>query len=127
MRLLLDSNVLLWALGGDDRLGSEARARIADPASVVWVSAATVWELEIKRARGRLRLPADLAAAVRERGGRELAVSFEHGAEAARLPPHHRDPFDRMLVAQARAESLVLVTGDAELGRYDVRILSARD
>ena len=126
MRLLLDSNVLLWGLGGDARLGAEARARIADPASVVWVSAATVWELEIKRARGRLRLPADLAAAVRERGGRELAVTFEHGVEAGHLPPHHRDPFDRMLVAQARAEGLVLVTADEQLSRYEVQILPAR-
>jgi PIN domain nuclease of toxin-antitoxin system len=86
----------------------------------VLVSAATIWELEIKRALGRLDAPPDLSSSVREAGYTALAVTFEHAIEAGRLPPVHADPFDRMLVAQARVEGLTLASADRELGGYDV-------
>ena len=87
------------------------------------VSAASIWELAIKEEQGRLRVPPDFLPLIGETGFGALPITLEHGAEAARLPPHHRDPFDRMLVAQARLEGLTLVTADAGLGAYDVRIL----
>lgn len=89
----------------------------------MYVSAATVWEIEIKRALGRLRAPDDIAARVDDSGYERLTITFEHAAEAGRLPRHHGDPFDRMLVAQARLEGLTLVTADESIRRYDVPVL----
>lgn len=90
------------------------------------MSAATIWELEIKRALGRLEVDGDLAEFSRDSGFHELPVSFAHAQAAASLPAHHSDPFDRMLVAQAQAEGLTLLTADAELERYEVPTLPAR-
>jgi PIN domain nuclease of toxin-antitoxin system len=87
------------------------------------VSAATIWEIEIKRARGRLRVPDDVVQSVDERGFERLAITFEHAREAGRLPPLHADPFDRMLIAQARLEGMTLATGDEAIWRYDVPVL----
>lgn len=87
------------------------------------VSSATIWEIEIKRALGRLKAPADTAALVDESGFERLAITFEHAQEAARLPQLHADPFDRMLIAQARLEALTLATADEAIERYDVRLL----
>lgn len=122
MNILLDTNVLVWWLLGSTRLSAKARRAIAD-CDALWVSAISVWEIEIKRARGNLEAPDDLEATLRGRGVRPLAVTFAHGIAAARLPPIHRDPFDRMLVAQAGLESLMLATSDALLRRYDDRVL----
>lgn len=87
------------------------------------VSAATVWELAIKEAQERLRLPADFLALIDETGLGRLPVAFEHAVEAGRLPRHHGDPFDRMLIAQARVEELTLASADARLGAYEVDLL----
>ena len=122
MRLLLDSHVAVWWLGDDPRLGESLITDVEDPASRVLLSAASVWELEIKAAKGRLDLPDALPAALRHAGFELLPITAEHGAQAARLPRHHADPFDRMLVAQANAEHATLVTADAAIGRYDVRV-----
>lgn len=89
------------------------------------MSAASAWEIEIKRALGKLEAPADLTGAVEATGFEPLAISMEHAVAAGRLSPHHSDPFDRLLVAQARLESLVLVTSDSQIERYDVRTLPA--
>lgn len=124
MRLLLDSHAYLWWLGGSSELSPRARAAIADPANVVVVSAATIWEIEIKRALGRLEAgDADLVAEIEANRFAELAVSAGHAAAAARLPRHHDDPFDRMLVAQSRMESLVCVTRDPAFDAYGVPCL----
>jgi PIN domain nuclease of toxin-antitoxin system len=88
----------------------------------VYVSAASIWEVEIKRAVGRLRAPADLTARVEDSGYERLPITFEHAREAGRLPLHHRDPFDRVLVAQARLDGLTLMTADQRLARYHVPI-----
>lgn len=94
-----------------------------EDASAVLVSAATIWELEIKRALGRLRAPEDSAALVDRSGFERLPITFEHAIEAGRLRPLKGDPFDRMLVAQARLEGLVLATADAAIRRYEVAAL----
>jgi PIN domain nuclease of toxin-antitoxin system len=113
--------VLLWAAEG--RLQGEARAVIERDAIDVLVSAATVWEIEIKRAVGRIRAPADIAGLVDASGFERLAITFEHAREAGQLPLRHGDPFDRMLIAQARVEGLVLATADDAVRRYDVPVL----
>jgi PIN domain nuclease of toxin-antitoxin system len=90
------------------------------------VSAVSVWEIEIKRAAGSLQAPADVGERALEEGYDPLAIAFAHAREAGRLPLHHRDPFDRMLVAQARLEGLTLMTADARLSAYDVSVIPAR-
>lgn len=120
MKLLLDTHAFVWLLAGDERLVPTARATI-DRATSLHLSAASVWEGEIKRAAGSLAAPPLVEAARRARIV-VLPISAEHCTEAAHLPLHHRDPFDRMLVAQARLEALVLVTKDALLGRYGVAV-----
>ena len=92
----------------------------------VFVSAASVWEIEIKRATGRLDAPDNIIEFIENSGFVELPITFRHGDLAARLPMHHRDIFDRMLVAQAQAEGLTLVTDDAIIARYDVPTMAAR-
>ncbi len=125
LRLLLDTRVLLWPLTGNARLSAATRAVMADTGNEVFVSAATFWEIAIKRALGRLQVPDNLIAEIALAGLKELPVTFSHGELMAQLPLIHRDPFDRMLVAQAQAESLVLVTADPALRRYDVATIAA--
>ena len=126
MRLLLDSHVLLWLAGGDERLAPAAAAAIFDDANEVLVSVASIWELELKRAKGLLDVPHDLGARLNPAGFDLLEIALPHVVRAAELPPHHRDPFDRMLIAQAQTEGAVLVTGDAAIERYDVPLMPAR-
>jgi PIN domain nuclease of toxin-antitoxin system len=123
-RLLLDTHVFLWWRGEPSRLAAEVRSRIA-MADIVFVSAASAWEAAIKASLRRLELPDTIEAGVLESGFEKLLITFSHAEHAARLPPHHRDPFDRMLIAQARAEDLTLVTRDRLLEPYDVEILWA--
>jgi PIN domain nuclease of toxin-antitoxin system len=121
-RLLLDTHIFLWWRGDPDRLSAEARARIA-AADIVFVSAASAWEAGIKVSLGRLTLPDAVEAGVAASGFEKLLITFSHAERAAALPPFHRDPFDRMLVAQAQAEGLTLVTHDRLLEPYGVPIL----
>lgn len=121
MNLLLDTQALLWWLAGDD-LAPHAAALVADPGNLVAVSAASVWEAGIKAALGKLDVPGPLPQAVREEGFEPLPVRLDHADLAGRLPPHHRDPFDRMLVAQATLEGMTLVTRDHAFDPYDVPI-----
>lgn len=124
MRPLLDTHVVLWWLADDPTLSDEIKSMI-DEEPDVYVSAATLWELTIKQAIGKLAEPADLPERVRGSGFGELAITFEHAVVAGRLPLVHRDPFDRMLIAQARCQDLTLVTRDAEIQKYDVTTLVA--
>jgi PIN domain nuclease of toxin-antitoxin system len=123
-RLLLDTHVFLWWRGEPARLPPEVRDRIAT-AEIVFVSAASAWEAAIKTSLGRLELPDTVEAGVLASGFEKLLITFPHAEQAACLPPHHRDPFDRMLVAQAKAEGLTLVTHDRLMKPYDVEILWA--
>ena len=120
LRLLLDTHALIWVAEG--RLKPAARGAI-ESADLVYVSAATIWEIEIKRAVGRLQAPENIAQRVDDAGYDRLIITFEHASEAGRLPLLHGDPFDRMLVAQARLEGLTLATGDQSIARYAVPVL----
>jgi PIN domain nuclease of toxin-antitoxin system len=121
MRLLLDTHALLWALAAPLRLPSATAAAIRDPSNAVYVSAASVWEIAIKAALGKVKADVDeIARAVTEVGFDELAVTVAHARRVRMLPPHHRDPFDRMLVAQAFEEGLTVVTRDKAFGDYRV-------
>lgn len=124
MRLLIDSHVALWWLARDEALGPVSAAHLQS-ADEVFFSAVTPWELGIKKALGRLAYPDGLVAALSATGFVELSISAAHAERAPALPPHHRDPFDRMLVAQAQLESLVLLTADRSLDAYDVEIIDA--
>jgi PIN domain nuclease of toxin-antitoxin system len=118
VRLLLDTHIFLWAVTDGERLTAEARRLLLD-ADEVYVSAASIWEIAIKAALGRISGDVDqMVAAVSASGFQELPITARHAASVARLPAYHRDPFDRLLVAQAMTEPLVLVTADAVLGRY---------
>ncbi len=124
-RLLLDTHVFLWCLSNVQELAENARVQIADPRNDVFVSAITGWEIAVKRAKGRLIAPDNLETLVAERGFTHLPLTFHHAEQAGNLPMHHRDPFDRFLVAQAQAEGLALVTRDARIPLYGVRTLAA--
>jgi PIN domain nuclease of toxin-antitoxin system len=123
--LLLDTHALLWWLADDPQLTDGARAAIASPRSSVMVSAATAWEIAIKRALGKLSSPADLEAQIRENRFDPLPITVAHALAAGALPRHHQDPFDRMLVAQAMAEGLTIVTRDPRIELYGVPTLAA--
>jgi PIN domain nuclease of toxin-antitoxin system len=125
VRLLLDTHVLLWWLAEPERLSARTRNVLADGENVAFVSAATIWEAGIKERLGKLDGARHLAEHVRSQNMTELPIRFEHAAAAAALPAHHRDPFDRMLVAQAQCESLTFVTADERAARYVVAILPA--
>jgi len=112
MELLLDTHVFLWWDTEDDALGAPARAAIADPANRVWVSAASPWEIAIKAKKGRLRFEGSPAAQIAANGFAPLSITPEHAEAAGNLDWAHLDPFDRMLVAQAQLERLVLVHAD---------------
>ena len=125
MIVLVDANALLAWLVDPTELREDARAAIADPLNDVLVSAATVWELEIKRALGKLAAPEDLLGAIDSEHMICLPVTGEDGVQAARLPPNHRDPFDRVLVAQACRLDAVIVTRDRAFETYDVSVIRA--
>lgn len=121
MRLLLDTHLLLWAAGEPRRLSRKARTAIADPANTLFFSAASLWEVAIKSSLGRADFQVDAVRLLRglaENGYEELPVTGRHAAEVAHLPGLHSDPFDRMLVAQARAEGLLLLTADDQVAQY---------
>jgi len=126
LKLLLDTHTFLWWLNDDSELGRETRRRVADPENFVYVSAATAWEIAVKRAGGKLDAPGSIADWIEQSGFVDLPIEVEHAVESADLPAHHHDPFDRLLVAQARLEGMTLVTSDAELDAYDVAIVDAR-
>ena len=122
MSLLLDTHVVLWWLADDPTLAAEIKDRL-DHEPDVYISPATVWEVAIKQALGKLEQPADLPERIRDSGFRHLTITLHHGIAAGRLPPIHGDPFDRILVAQAQLEGLTLVTRDTEIRKYDVDLL----
>ena len=122
MKLLLDTHVALWWQRDDRRLNRAAREAIAT-ADVVWVSAASGWEASIKAALGRLRLTEPFRVLVAADDFTELPLTLAHAEELAALPPHHRDPFDRVLVAQARVEGATIVSHDRAFRPYGVPML----
>jgi PIN domain nuclease of toxin-antitoxin system len=123
--LLLDAHAILWWLADDPTLAHGARAAIADPSNDVLVSAASVWEIEIKRALGRLTAPDGVVQAIEASGFDAIPIIASDAELAGRLPPHHRDPFDRMLVAQSRRLDAIVVTRDGSFAPYGVDVLPA--
>ena len=124
MRFLVDTHALLWALGEPSALSPAARDAIANPSNLIMASSASLWECAIKASIGKLELPEDFFESVPEAGYEVLPIGIPHLNVYRTLPMHHRDPFDRMLVAQARAEALTLISRDPEIARYDIEILA---
>ena len=122
-RLLLDTHAFLWWRSAPSRLGPAARQAIAE-SETVYVSMASAWEAAIKVSIGKLKLDAPFEEGVTESGFRPLPITFRHVDHLAALPPFHRDPFDRMLIAQALTDGLTMVTGDRRIANYDVALLS---
>ena len=125
MRLLLDTHVAIWFFDDPALIADDAREAIEDPTNRSFLSAASVWEWALKHSLGRISMPGALDVGATRAGVEELLVTWAHGRAAADLPLVHRDPFDRMLVAQALAEDLVLITGDPLIRRYEVATMPA--
>lgn len=122
---LLDTHVVLWWLDDPARIAPAARAVVADGANVLFVSAGVGWEMAIKRALGRLSFPGNLAEVLRSERIDVLPIDLSHALAVADLPALHQDPFDRIQIAQARLEDLMIVTRDPQIARYDVTVLEA--
>jgi len=129
VRLLLDTHVFLWAAADPDELTPDARGAIADRTNDVWVSAAVAWEIVTKVALGKLAVPTDPAvwfpARVRSLGFQTLPITAAHALAVGNLPEIHRDPFDRIMVAQAQVEGLTFATRDSENRKYPIHVLAA--
>lgn len=129
MRILLDTQCWLWMLIAPERFSPEGRALVTAPENELFLSAASAWEIAIKHALGRLRLPMEPAEYVPSRlaatGTVPLPIQHVHALRVGQLPRHHRDPFDRMLVAQAQVEGLPILTADPQFAPYDVEVLRA--
>lgn len=124
MRLLLDTHIIIWWFTNDELLPSDIK-EVLDHEPDVYVSAASIWEMAIKQSIGKLQVPDDLIGRIHDEGFHELMVNFAHASAAGKLPFIHRDPFDRMLIAQAKCERLTFVTADPECKSYDVPLLPA--
>lgn len=126
MRLLLDTHALLWWLTDDPELGEKARSHIGNSGNMILVSSASLWEIVIKQRLGKLDGDiAQIEKEVAQQGMARLNIRADHLIELAKMPVHHRDPFDQMLVAQARAENLPLMTADARIAAYSVDRIAA--
>jgi PIN domain nuclease of toxin-antitoxin system len=125
VRLLLDTHVVIWWLQASERLSGEVASMINHGGHEIVVSAVAGCEMAQKRAVGKLRVPDDLERQIAANEFTELPITLRHGLAAGELPPHHRDPFDRLLIAQARCEGLTLVTANRKISAYDVPILPA--
>ncbi|MBC8041291.1 MAG: type II toxin-antitoxin system VapC family toxin [Opitutaceae bacterium] len=125
MKILADSHVLLWWLDDPTRIALPARAAIADPANLVFFSAASIWEIGLKASKGKLRIDGDIVTVLQADGFEPLPITMAHAARSLTLPDTHGDPFDRMLIAQALADGLLLVTRDRLILQYDVPTLEA--
>ena len=125
MNLLLDTHVLIWVFEDNPTLSSVARDAIIDAGNMVFVSSVSVWEIGIKKALGKLVVPDNLLELVKQHRFTELAINFEHADYVNHLPDIHKDPFDRMLIAQASIEKLTLVTRDGLIPQYSVKCLKA--
>ena len=125
MPVLLDTHAFLWWLSDDSQLGRKARQAMEEPENFVYVSAASAWEIALKRASGKLEAPGEIGEWIEQSAFSDLPIEVEHAVASAELPRHHQDPFDRLLVAQAQIENMTLVARDGEIAMYDVSILDA--
>ncbi len=125
MNILLDTHALLWWLGDDEELSREAREAISNPENTVFLSAVVVWEIRIKQGIGKLELPDEFSAVLDRQPFTELPITIDHANAVAGLPLIHRDPFDRLLVAQAMVEELTIVSRDSVIADYGVTVIVA--
>jgi len=125
-RCLLDTHALLWWLADAPEIGERCKEIISDERNEIFVSAATTWEISIKMALGKLTAPEDMDSVVEDEGFSKLPISLYHGQLAGQLPNIHRDPFDRMLIAQAQSEGLLFITADQIIPQYSLRIFDPR-
>ncbi len=125
MNLLLDTCVLLWWLNDDPTISGKAASAVRDGRNLVFISAATIWEIRIKQNLGKLEIPADFLDVLHDGNFEMLDITAAHAYAAGSLPDHHNDPFDRMLVAQAGEEKLTLITRDVQLKKYRIPIIKA--
>jgi len=123
MNLLIDTHVLLWWLDDHPSLSEKARAVIADGNNMVFLSAAVIWEIRIKQALGKLKIPANFRQVLDKQPLETLAITAEHAHAVKDLPTHNRDPFDRMLIAQATVEGFTIVSGDTNIAKYKIPII----
>lgn len=125
MNLLLDTHTLIWVFSNDPRLSGRATAAIRDPNNMVFVSAVTAWEIAIKKAIGKLKAPGNYEEGLRRYRFTPLDITTPHALATEHLPPHHSDPFDRLLIAQAQLEKLAIVTRDQRFKAYGVPLIEA--
>ena len=125
-RLLIDTHVFIWWVNDDPSLGSVTRSIISKGDNIVYVSAATPWEISIKRSIGKLVFDIDIETAMEKNNFLPLSIQHAHAELAGDLPRHHGDPFDRMLIAQSQMEGLTLVSADTLFSQYGVRLINAR-
>jgi PIN domain nuclease of toxin-antitoxin system len=123
MKLLLDTHILIWWLSQDRRLSQLETDIITDPDNLIFVSAATAWEIAVKKIIGKLETPDDLPAALAANNFLELPITVDHSQKLYQLPLHHNDPFDRIMVAQAISEDLTFMTRDAKIALYEIRTI----
>lgn len=123
MKLLLDTHILLWWLNDDNHLTKKVKNLISDTENVIYISAASIWEMSIKQQLGKLTLPGDIQTEILQNGFKPLVIDFPHAQLAGTLDPHHKDPFDRMLIAQAKIEEMTLITADPCFSEYDISCL----
>ena len=124
MKILLDTHVLVWALSSPEKIKPKVQDLLVDIDNIVFVSIASLWELQIKKSLNKISLPDDFISQLQENGFELLDINYKHIAKLAELPLIHRDPFDRMLVAQTIHENLSLVTNDLEIIKYNVKIIT---
>lgn len=125
MKFLLDTHILIWWLMNDSNLSSEIRLTIENPKNTIFVSSISAWEIAIKKAIGKLQAPDDLENALSFSHFHPLSITISHAMGVLKLPPHHHDPFDRMLISQAKIEHCTLITRDGRLEKYETPILWA--
>jgi PIN domain nuclease of toxin-antitoxin system len=125
MNLLIDTHVLLWWLDANPSLSEKAKSTIADGSNLVLISAAVIWEIRIKQAMGKLEIPSNFRQVLDRQSFEMLAINAEHAHAVGDLPAHHLDPFDRMLIAQAKVERLTIVTRDTNIAQYKIPIIKA--
>lgn len=123
MQYLLDTHALIWWLANDSNLTPKAKREIANPSNLVFVSAASTWEIAIKKSIGKLESPDDLVQQIKKKKFKSLPINIEETLIVEKLPPHHQDPFDRILIAQAKFFNLTIITRDRQFNIYDVNLL----
>ena len=123
--ILIDTHVLLWWLADDKALGQQAKSLLADPHNNIFVSSASSWEIAIKKKKGGLEVPENIATIVEEEGFLPLSITLSHGEMAGSLKKIHKDPFDRMLIAQTKSEGLELLTVDGIIPNYEISVIDA--